>query len=424
MVENSGNGRPRSEFPRGLDGLERGPYLPFLYAATGIHGSGACELMMRGRKKNRGAWVGGGIVVAAICLAVLFSVQRESAPTASLLAAEQYLNLAREAKADYDAPENYRAAVEKARQARSAMMVQFGRPPFLRDYGKTRRLILDAQNLTAETMEVARKEAADRQAKIDDSIRQIRSEAADIRELLLRLPGRYHIALRHVFTAEARVRAAEAKLDGRESAEALEALGIARGEMNLALQNVRGLLQKFLERRPEWNTDLHATLAWSRRTGSVAVVVDKLNHRVHIVRGGESVENYPAEFGPGWLDQKIRAGDSATPEGRYRIVRKKGNGQSRYYKACLLDYPNDEDRRRFSRLTTSGMMSRSARIGGLIEIHGEGGKGQDWTLGCISLRNDHLDRIFSKLSVGTPVTIVGLWTEPTWLTRTLQTANR
>lgn len=379
--------------------------------------------MGRSRRK-RGVWIMGTVALGAICLVVLFTVQRESAPTATLLAAEQYLNLAREAKADYDAPESYRDAKDKLREARSSMMVQFGRPAFLRDYGKTRRLILAAQNQTAKTMDEARKTAADRQAKIDESIRQIREEAADVRELLLRLPGRYHVALRHVFTAEARVRAAEAKLDGRESAEALEALGIARGEMNLALQNVRDLLQRFLERRPDWNSDLRATLDWSRKTGGVAVVVDKLNHQVHLVRGGQSVENYPAEFGPGWLDQKIRAGDSATPEGRYHIVRKMGAGQSRYYKACLLNYPNDEDRRRFSRLTSSGMMSRSARIGGLIEIHGEGGKGQDWTFGCISLRNDHLDRIFSKLAVGTPVTIVGLWTEPTWLTRALQTASR
>lgn len=355
---------------------------------------------------------------------VLFAVPRETPPTALLLAAEQYLNLAREAKADFDAPETYRKASEKVREARSAMMVQFGRPAFLRDYDKTRRMILDAQNLTAKTMDEARKTAEDRQARIDESIAQIRTEAADIRELLLRLPGRYHVALRHVFTAEARVRAAEAKLTGKESVEALENLGIARGEMNLALQNVRDLLQRFLERRPEWNQDLQETLAWTRRNGGVAVVVDKLNHRVHLVRGGESVESYPAEFGPGWLDQKIRSGDSATPEGRYHIVRKMGTGQSRYYKACLINYPNDEDRRRFSRLTSSGMMSRSARIGGLIEIHGEGGKGQDWTFGCISLRNDHLDRIFSKLSVGTPVTIVGLWTEPTWLTRALQTASK
>jgi len=368
--------------------------------------------------------IAGGIALVAVCLFVLFAVEREQPPTASLLAGEKYLSLAREAKADYDAPKTYLASAERLREARSAMMVQFGRPAFLRDYGRTRRLILEAQNLTAQTMEEARKEAADRQAKIDESIKQIRSEAAEVRELLLRLPGRYHVALRHVFTAEARVRAAEAKHQGKESVEALEALGIARGEMNLALRSVHGLLLAFLDRRPEWKEDIRETLDWSRRTGSVAVVVDKLNHRVHLVRGGEKVETYPAEFGPGWLDQKVRAGDSATPEGRYHIVRKLGAGQSRYYKACLINYPNDDDRRRFRRLTSSGISPRRAGIGGLIEIHGDGGKGQDWTLGCISLRNDHLDRILAKLSVGTPVTIVGLWEEPSWLTRVLETASR
>jgi hypothetical protein len=42
-----------------------------------------------------------------------------------------------------------------------------------------------------------------------------------------------------------------------------------------------------------------------------------------------------------------------------------------------------------------------------IEIHGGGGKGVDWTEGCIALTNSEIDLVFSIAKVGTPVTIVG-----------------
>jgi L,D-peptidoglycan transpeptidase YkuD (ErfK/YbiS/YcfS/YnhG family) len=49
----------------------------------------------------------------------------------------------------------------------------------------------------------------------------------------------------------------------------------------------------------------------------------------------------------------------------------------------------------------------NAGIGSLIEIHGEGGQGRDWTDGCVALSNSDMDRVFSHARVGTPVTIVG-----------------
>jgi hypothetical protein len=48
-----------------------------------------------------------------------------------------------------------------------------------------------------------------------------------------------------------------------------------------------------------------------------------------------------------------------------------------------------------------------ARIGGLIEIHGEGGRNRDWTSGCVALANGDMDRVFDRAGIGTPVTIVG-----------------
>jgi L,D-peptidoglycan transpeptidase YkuD (ErfK/YbiS/YcfS/YnhG family) len=53
----------------------------------------------------------------------------------------------------------------------------------------------------------------------------------------------------------------------------------------------------------------------------------------------------------------------------------------------------------------------SAKIGGLIEIHGNGGKGIDWTEGCVALTDSEMDIIFKFTKVGTPVTIVGSMTD-------------
>jgi lipoprotein-anchoring transpeptidase ErfK/SrfK len=340
-----------------------------------------------------------------------------------MLAAERYLNLAREASADQDAPATYDSAAKSLRAARSSMMRQFGRPAFLRDYGETRRQILGAQKLTATALEEARTAVQGRAERLRTDIQQVRAEVAEVRGLLMNLPPRYHRALRFVVAAESRLLSAERAHTPQETRDAMSAVQTARGEVTHALQNVRGLLLGFLDRRSEWNQDLAETLAWTRKTGNTAVVVDKLNHRFHIVRSGRSIRSYPAEFGPAWLDKKVVEGDRATPEGRYKVVKKRGRGQTRYHKALLLNYPNGEDSATFHRLRRAGAVSHRARMGGLIEIHGDGGKGEDWTFGCVSLRNEHMDDVFSQLDIGSPVTIVGIWEEPSWLTRLLQTAG-
>ena len=74
----------------------------------------------------------------------------------------------------------------------------------------------------------------------------------------------------------------------------------------------------------------------------------------------------------------------------------------------MINYPNDEDRKNFLEARQKGWIPRRSRLGGLIEIHGEGGRKEDWTLGCVALRNPDMDRLFEQVQVGTPVTIVGL----------------
>jgi len=123
--------------------------------------------------------------------------------------------------------------------------------------------------------------------------------------------------------------------------------------------------------------------------------------------GGEPVKTYDVELGFNWVADKLQEGDGATPEGRYRIVARMDHLSSDYYKALLINYPNAENRAAFARGRGRGEIPASARIGGLIEIHGAGGRDYDWTNGCVAVTNPDIDHLFGRVIVGTPVTIVG-----------------
>jgi heme exporter protein D len=156
-----------------------------------------------------------------------------------------------------------------------------------------------------------------------------------------------------------------------------------------------------------WRRWIGETVAWSKREGRVAIVVFKESHRLTVYHRGAPVATYAVDLGFNWTADKHHEGDGATPEGRYRVAARLGRNASIYHKALLLDYPNANDRAEFTRAKRIGELPPGARIGGLIEIHGGGGRDQDWTDGCVALANGDMDRVFERAGVGTPVTIVG-----------------
>ena len=156
-----------------------------------------------------------------------------------------------------------------------------------------------------------------------------------------------------------------------------------------------------------WRGLAAATIDESRRTGRAAIVVDKLRRELSLYRAGRRVQLYEAELGANGIQRKLYSGDRATPEGRYRITVKKSGGATKYHLALLIDYPNADDQRRYRRGLADGSIPRSTGIGGLIEIHGGGGSGRDWTDGCIALTDGDMDGLYPQVQVGTPVVIVG-----------------
>ncbi|HNR42483.1 MAG TPA: L,D-transpeptidase family protein [Bacteroidales bacterium] len=174
-----------------------------------------------------------------------------------------------------------------------------------------------------------------------------------------------------------------------------------------SLNNATGNLEDYFRSYPIWRQWVDKTISDSRRNKSYSIIVDKYARKCHIYYNGIRQHVYDVELGKNWVGHKRIKGDKATPEGMYKVIRKLGSGRTKYYKALLLDYPNEEDKAEFRRDLETGVLPPTAGIGGLIEIHGRGGRGIDWTDGCIALTDWEMDVVFRLAGEGTPVTIVG-----------------
>jgi murein L,D-transpeptidase YafK len=176
--------------------------------------------------------------------------------------------------------------------------------------------------------------------------------------------------------------------------------------INHANTKAAKMLREYFADYQKWNSQAKDAINASRN-GNKVILVDKVAHKLYVYQSGKAIRSFDAEFGPNWMAHKERNGDKATPEGNYRVTSEKTGGSTIYHKALLLDYPNADDRKQFARKKKQGLLSRNAGIGSLIEIHGNGGRGFDWTSGCVGLKNRDMDDLCRLVGVGTRVTIVG-----------------
>lgn len=147
------------------------------------------------------------------------------------------------------------------------------------------------------------------------------------------------------------------------------------------------------------------------------VVVSKSKRQLWLYAEGNIVRTYKIALGANSVDDKVKQGDRATPEGDFYICVK--NERSNFYLSLGLSYPNREDAERGLRdkLITRDTRDRIVRaiqnkrrppwdtaLGGEIFLHGSG-TGSDWTWGCIALANEHIKELFEALPLGTSVRI-------------------
>jgi hypothetical protein len=351
------------------------------------------------------------LVVAGATTAWLVA---EPPPLAAFDAAREAVSDARAAEAERYAPEAYRAGEESWARALEMWKAENVRFFFLRNYAP----VDSAARTTAYLAESARRKAEDAR----DSLRFIARLGRDaVRERLHRLQDQVDRMPLQASWRDAATRSRSLLAESEGAYERSDFLTAAqKADQAKALlehidDGVQGSLITFLAGLPAWQRWNLETIQRSAKTRTKAIVVDKMALRLHLYDSGRLLQSYPIELGPRWMGPKQAEGDHATPEGRYLVRRKRGRGETIYYRALEINYPNKEDRARFERARRDGTLPREARIGGQIEIHGEGGVGANWTRGCIALHNDDMKALFDKVEVSTPVTIVGALDVPDFL---------
>jgi hypothetical protein len=306
------------------------------------------------------------------------------------------------------APERARAVAALATEAERVTAEELARPSWRRD----RERVTAAWDRAIGAAAVAVAETARERRDVEERWRAVAPRAEAALAAARRqaatpgLPAGAKALARQAAVDLDRARRLAAAGAWAEASHAAEASLLRSGRVDDAWQALHDRFDDPAS-RALWRRWIAEAVAHTRRDGRRALVVDKLRRELIVYAHGRPTATYPVELGVGGLAPKRHAGDRATPEGRYRVVERKERGATRYYKALLLDYPNGDDRSRFERARRRGEIPPGVGAGGLIEIHGHGGRGRDWTDGCVALENPLMDRIYALAPVGTLVVIVG-----------------
>lgn len=137
------------------------------------------------------------------------------------------------------------------------------------------------------------------------------------------------------------------------------------------------------------------------------IVVYKKRHIMKTFHKDKMIDEFHISLGKnGTKGHKVKRGDYRTPEGSYKIVRKKCD--RRLYKSLMISYPNEQDKK--------SARQKGVHAGGYITIHGQpkwnaDGRGdsytlkRDWTEGCIAVRNKAMDRLWYAVKNGVKIEI-------------------
>ncbi|MFZ1689368.1 MAG: L,D-transpeptidase family protein [Flavobacteriales bacterium] len=139
--------------------------------------------------------------------------------------------------------------------------------------------------------------------------------------------------------------------------------------------------------------------------------VDKSERKFHVYVNDSLLKTYPCVLGEKPVGDKFHQGDRKTPEGTFTFRSKRVHDA--WHKFIWVDYPNAESWRRYKERKAEGLIPAGKDIGGEIGIHGvpDGydhwiDAGQDWTWGCIALRNADVDEIYPYIRPESTVMVI------------------
>jgi murein L,D-transpeptidase YafK len=345
-----------------------------------------------------------GIVIFLLLL--LFRALVPEPPQQEVEMARAAIAKARDRQSEVYSPRLFREAQNNYDSAMTAWRAENERYILFRNYEKVIAFAATAEKKANEATLNTIKRSTSLKANLESEIRRMKSEMASFEKIFLSMPLPQDVKKKH---ARGKLLLREAEVDLQKAnyvngnIKLTEANEYISGTYNLARKN----LEEYFKHYSDWQEWATSTINESRKSGSYAILVEKIPAVCHLYHGGKKKFTFEAEFGKNWLGDKMSRGDFATPEGKYIVTKKLSGSSTIYYKALLINYPNKIDIQEFNERIRNGKLPADARIGDLIEVHGEGGKGANWTQGCVALRNEDMDIIYKYASKGTPVTIIG-----------------
>jgi hypothetical protein len=143
----------------------------------------------------------------------------------------------------------------------------------------------------------------------------------------------------------------------------------------------------------------------------VSILVEKSKYRLTVYSDQKPVKSYPVVLGGNPADDKLKAGDSRTPEGIFRI--KDLYHHESWSKFLWLDYPTKQSWRKHIKAKQKGTIGWGDTVGSEVGIHGVPANSDNiikyrsnWTLGCVSLENKDVDELYRFVQKGTAVEII------------------
>lgn len=275
-----------------------------------------------------------------------------------------------------------------------------------RDFDKTTEFAEAAWRKALQASDNTKSSSGSLKEKLKPQIDSLYKVVADLNSLFAGFPLPNEIRSR-ISKGKLALREGEIAFKNGQYLTANKKITDAEYMINGSFDHAMNKLEDYFESYPLWKKWMERAIAESKQKKINSIIVDKFSRKCYVYQNGAKKYEFEVELGENWIGDKQLKGDYATPEGMYSIVNKKNSNKTKYYKALLINYPNAEDIASFNLEKSKGTLPASAKIGGLIEIHGNGGKGSDWTEGCIALRDKDMDVVFNLAKEGTPVTIIG-----------------
>ena len=143
----------------------------------------------------------------------------------------------------------------------------------------------------------------------------------------------------------------------------------------------------------------------------ISILVEKSKYRLTVYSDKQPIKSYPVVFGTNPTGDKLKAGDSRTPEGIFKI--KDVYPHESWSKFLWLDYPTKQSWRKHIKAKQDGTIGWGESVGSEVGIHGIPANSDNliknrsnWTLGCVSLENKDVDELYRFVQKGTTVEII------------------